>query len=605
MMAAPDAAAPVATVKAAWGGEARRVRKTTTHDLYAAHAPSTPDGAMRAIWHKPQRIRAHERELFKRFASEVRGKETMGLAPKHAPLANVYGWTQSRDSVIVVVWLQGALDDVTVEVDKDHVLIQTEGYPPVVDRKLFASIDERVDVEHVSWDRLDLVALKLVKMDSNVVWDSLFEGDWRLLRAVDSRSYDAEPDGVDPLTYCISVFVPEHCVRGDVAVVFTSTSASVRVNELVEWRRHFKYPCQASEACWELGWEKPAQEEAQEGTFEMAWAAGADAYRPSTTRRRRRVVLLTVGFADLPHKRVVYDKKPTGEVVLLGPDADVTDAPSTAFRADVIDKAVATRTLFVEDEDGMLCGAVAELAAHLDAREAYPVERLSSVANALLSHIPEEERDQYAFGDPEVEEVEPNAAWRSAAQYDAELRWCEKVGRDPSRLRGDVDEPRMEEESEDDDLTVEELEEPPLPMPSGGMLGLAPVRVLARAASVEKAWPLTRSLAPDCDAWPCTRLEDYAFDAGAKNVKVYLKVPFAVADESIFVEFEADSLRLEVVDAASRTRFYFRQALVHAVDPSRCKAWAKRGDVVLTLRKAEAEDAWLSLASTEFAGSYF
>lgn len=604
-MAAPDAAAPVATVKAACGGDARRVRKTTTADLYAAHAPKTPDEAMRAIWHKPQRIRAHERELFKRFASEVKGKETMGLAPKHAPLANVYGWTQSRDSVIVVVWLQGALDDVTVEVDKDHVLIQTEGYPPVVDRKLFGRIDERVDVENVSWDRLDLVALKLVKGDPGVVWDALFEGDWRLLRAVDSRSYDAEPDGADPLTYCISVFVPEHCVRGDVEVVFTSTSVSVRVAGLVEWRRHFKYPCQASEACWELGWEKPAQEEAQEGNFEMAWAAGADAYRPSTTRRRRRVVLLTVGFADLPRKRIVYDKKPTGEVVLLGPDADVKDAPPTAFRADVIDKAVATRTLFVEDEDGMLCGAVAELAAHLDAREAYPVERLSTVANALLSHIPEEERDQYAFGDPEVEDVEPNAAWRSAAQYDAELRWCERLGRDPSRLRGDVDEPRIEEESEDDDLTVEELEEPPLPMPSGGMLGLAPVRVLARAASPSKAWPLTRSLAPTCDAWPCTRLEDYAFDAGAKNVKVYLKVPFAVTDESIFVEFEKDALRLEVVDAASQTRFYFRQALAHAVDAKRCKAQAKRGDVVLTLRKADAEDAWLSLASTEFAGSYF
>ena len=46
-------------------------------------------------------------------------------------------------------------------------------------------------------------------------------------------------------------------------------------------------------------------------------------------------------------------------------------------------------------------------------------------------------------------------------------------------------------------------------------------------------------------------------------------------------------------------------ALAHAVSKQHCKAAAKRGDVVVTLRKADPEDAWLTLASTEVAGNYF
>ena len=94
---------------------------------------------------------------------------------------------------------------------------------------------------------------------------------------------------------------------------------------------------------------------------EERWSVGEDAYRPTTLQRRRRVVQITVGFADLPRKRVVYDRR-HGELVELGLDSDVKDAPSSAFRADVIDSDLATRTLFVEHEDGMLCGAVAEVA---------------------------------------------------------------------------------------------------------------------------------------------------------------------------------------------------------------------------------------------------
>ena len=59
-MAAPENTnAPVA-VKAATGGEKKKVHKDATADLYAQHAPTTPDEAMRAIWHKPSEIRRHE-----------------------------------------------------------------------------------------------------------------------------------------------------------------------------------------------------------------------------------------------------------------------------------------------------------------------------------------------------------------------------------------------------------------------------------------------------------------------------------------------------------------------------------------------------------------
>ncbi len=591
-MAAPDAAPAPVAVKSI-KGEKKKVHKDATADLYAQHAPKTPDDAMRAIWHKPSEIRRHERELFKRFASDVKPRETMGLAPKHAPLSNCYGWTQSRDFVIVVVWLQGSPDDVTVEINNNKMLVQTEGYTPVIDRQLFSQVDERVDVESVSWDKLDLMALKLTKRDPGVIWDALFAGDWRLLRAVDAASYEALPDPSAPLTYTISVFVPEHCLRSDIDVDVTAQYVSVRVREWTEWRRHFKYPCRATEAVWELGWEKPLEEET-----EQRWSVGEDSYRPTSLHRRRRVVQITVGFADLPRKRVVYDRR-HGELVELGLDSDVKDAPASAFRADVIDGDLATRTLFVEHEDGMLCGAVAEVASHLDAPEAYPLSRLSAVAEALLSHIPAADRNLYEFGGEDV--LEPVDQWRAAASYDAELAWCERVGREFD----DGEERRIEEESEDEDtVVVEELPPPPLQRPKCGMLGAEPVRVLTGARAAPKAWPLTRSLASGRDAWPAERLADYAFDAGKKSVKVYVRVPFAVTDECVYAEFD-DELRLEVVDAAASTRYYFRVALAHAVSKQHCKAAAKRGDVVVTLRKADPEDAWLTLASTEVAGNYF
>ena len=191
--------------------------------------------------------------------------------------------------------------------------------------------------------------------------------------------------------------------------------------------------------------------------------------------------------------------------------------------------------------------------------------------------------------------------WRAAASYDAELAWCERVGRDFD----DGEERRVEEDSEEDEDTVvvEELPPPPLQRPKCGMLGAEPVRVLT-GRRAPKAWPLTRSLASGRDAWPAERLADYAFDAGKKSVKVYVRVPFAVTDECVCAEFD-DELRLEVADAAAATRYYFRVALAHAVSTQHCKAAAKRGDVVVTLRKADPEDAWLTLASTEVAGNYF
>ena len=149
------------------------------------------------------------------------------------------------------------------------------------------------ETSSVSWDKLDLVALKLTKKDTGIIWDALFEGDWRLLRAVDAASYEALPDASDPLTYTISVFVPEHCLRSDIDVAITSQYVSVRIREWTEWRRHFKYPSRATEAVWELGWVKPIQEEQEE-----RWSVGEDAYRPTILGRR--VVQITVGFADLP-----------------------------------------------------------------------------------------------------------------------------------------------------------------------------------------------------------------------------------------------------------------------------------------------------------------
>ena len=79
----------------------------------------------------------------------------------------------------------------------------------------------------------------------------------------------------------------------------------------------------------------------------------------------------------------------------------------------MIDSDLATRTLFVEHEDGMLCGAVAEVAS-IRCRRA-TLSRLSAVARPLVSHP----RLGQARGVRGENVIEPVDQWRAAASYDA------------------------------------------------------------------------------------------------------------------------------------------------------------------------------------------
>ena len=106
-----------------------------------------------------------------------------------------------------------------------------------------------------------------------------------------------------------------------------------------------------------------------------------------------------------------------------------------------------------------------------------------------------------------------------------------------------------------------------------------------------------------------------AVDAGKLSVALQPSEQSQLSDLSVSVAASIlqrngvvllkNALQPEVVDEAASTRYYFRVALAHAVSKQHCKAAAKRGDVVVTLRKADPEDAWLTLASTEVAGNYF
>ena len=80
------------------------------------------------------------------------------------------------------------------------------------------------------------------------------------------------------------------------------------------------------------------------------------------------------------------------------------------------------------------------------------------------------------------------------------------------------------------------------------MLGTAPVRVRPAAAparSSDKAWPHGVALSGDA-SWPAVTVSDYAFDAGAKTVKVYLSLGAALrgplTDGAVAAEFDADAV---------------------------------------------------------------
>ena len=639
------------------GSKEKRVRRgKSTEEIYADHLPKTAEEAMKAIWHKPKEIRAHERLLFKKFMSKVRRKEVPGLGKDHSPLANCYAWTQSKGYVIFVVWLQGPLDDVTVEVTEPaHVLVQTEGFPAVVDRDLAYGIDPSQDMDSVSWDKLDMIAFKIAKAEYGKRWDRLFDGDWRMLRAADfggkKGCYDWEPnpDPEEHLSFVITVYVPEHTTKKDVTVEIKSDCARVAVAGWpAEWRRSFKFNCRSHQSTWQLAWVAPpagdgaapapgldgvkANSGPAGASFEPAWSiAGAasevERGSPEDMRfRRRRAVQLTCYFTELPMKRMVYDRDAAGEIHELGKIEDVKDPPKSAFAADVPDKETASRVLFVEEEDGMLTGVVAEMIAHMDGAERYrPFEALGPVSQNMLRYLPPQERDQYAFDETD-EQSDPESViqWWDRTAYDEEVEWCRSLGREPRRfltddpdgdlaarsrrLGLDDDDDDDDDDDEEDDPVVEVLAAPdaaPLPLPPGGMLGAAPVKLAPKPAAAEPAveprWPygVTISKLAAAASWAPKVVSDYAFDPGAKSVKVYLSLGkhLTLADDAVFVFFGYDHLRVEALHAPSKSRAVFSVDLAHDVDAEKCKFKVKadRGDVVLTLRKFNADDVWAKL----------
>jgi len=408
-------------------------------------------------------VKEYERGLFAKLRSALRPGETAGLNPATAPLAGCLAWTQTKGSVLLVVWLQGALNETEVEITTeptDSIIIQTRGFAAVVDREFAYAIDSARDVDSVPWAEVDMVAFKITKRDYGRRWEALFAGDSRLLRAVDFGRGDAyaaaaTTDFREDLCVAVTVPVPAWATRDDVRCDVRTSSVAVSVKgwqapaagaPLGDWfKRHLKYKTKAADSFWEFHVGEPADD----GPRKNGCASCAP----------RNVVSVTLFLTSAAQKRVVCRYAPDGSLVeddapLL--DGDLAQGSFLVRRssppgvhpggdacgvvcdvraqADVPDADETARSLFLEDEDGMLTGAVAEIVAHLDGQgHGRLFCALCGVAQHLLGAIPPAERGHYLFEETdEVSDPESIPDWWRRQSREDEL---ESVARPAGRCR--------------------------------------------------------------------------------------------------------------------------------------------------------------------------
>ncbi|KAJ8602130.1 hypothetical protein CTAYLR_001640 [Chrysophaeum taylorii] len=481
---------------------------SSSSEFYASKMPKTAEEAMAMIWDKPMEVREYEREQFRSLVEA-------GTPVSRAQLSNCYAWTQSKQSVTVVVWLQGSLEETHVEVTEPaHIKVQTEGYPAVIDGDFAYEIDPSQDMDSVAWERLDIICFKIFKKREER-WERLFRDGTRGLRAADFPGTEWD----DELT--LFVEMPKFATRDDVFVDVDSTRLRIECAGCAPFERHFRWA--SSTATWCFG--------------------------------KGRVEVSIDG--DLPTKLEYFKKN--GEAASCREDADL--------QAQVPDYDAARRGMFVEEEDGMLTRIVAEMMAKMDYGERGLPTILSGVAQNMFSYI-QRERDLYAFDDtPEASDPETIFDWWNNDQK--HLDWCASVGREPPD----------DDDDDDDEPVVQVLDDDPppeLPLPPGGMLGTAPVKLETAAAPVPRA--LRR-----------TPLTDYAWDsdnAGKSTVKLYLDFE----DNDIRATFGETELTV-----TSRTQV-FTAKLANPINPDASSfKRKKKGTVVLSLKKATPQQPWHSL----------
>ena len=367
-----------------------RARDPTT----PAGAPPPLDGAP-DLWNKDPAMRAYEHKLFRELMSAVEPEHVApGLACEHAPLSNVWAWAQTKGAIVFAVWVQGPLDELEVELLERpaRIRVQSRGFAPALERAFAGEVAVEHEMDSVSWDALEIIVFKLAKARYGERWTALFEGDTHMLRAVDwghPRAYSWAPNGDEPdePSMVVTVDVPAGTRKEHVRVAFGPRDVLVAVAGVRDWRRTYKYRARAHECTWCL-------------TRVDDDAAAAPRSAPP-----RWAVQLTLYFAELPRKRVVYDRAADGRLEELGElvgegrarDARgaVVAVPATAVARDAPDHDVATLSLMLEDEDSTLTKAMTELMMHLTCGETFRdgrVENLGQVTQLLLRQLPASER---------------------------------------------------------------------------------------------------------------------------------------------------------------------------------------------------------------------
>lgn len=255
------------------------------------------------------------------------------------------------------------------------------------------------------------------------------------------------------------------------------------------------------------------------------------------------------------------------------------------FYADVPDIPLIKRLLFVEEEDGMLAGTVAEMMAFMDyGGEARwkSFESLSVLSqNIFNSLLPPHVRDQYAFEEESEENDDPRTIqewWETTPPLPRHHQRAEEEEEDD-----EDDEPIVEILEDDDDETVAVPPPPPPPLAPGGMLGNVPVKI----ASSKKAPPgdVAKQQAPR------RFVTDYAFDSGGSKttVKVYVDFKTPIEEkEDVVVDFSESSVFARMDSLAFQA-----QQLAHRIDPARSSYKIKQpSTVVLSLKKLDATKPW-------------
>ena len=256
------------------------------------------------------------------------------------------------------------------------------------------------------------------------------------------------------------------------------------------------------------------------------------------------------------------------------------------------------------------------------ARPAAP-RRVSALRACALPHPPPVRSPRYTFDETdEALDKEPLAEWWAKETAAAAVRWRRELGivdepdappRPPPPPRDDDDDDELEwEELQPGDAASVQLRRPPA--------GCAAAPELIDASALgdgappapppSAGWPYSSTLAalPASALEPPTLVTDYAWDgSGRAAVKVYVALARGAAalvlSPACYAEFSEHTARVEVLingggaGVVGARRVCFSARLARAILPEKSSAKVKpeKGELVITLKKAEPGVEWSTL----------